>query len=94
MFHRVKAKNELNCYSYATVYTNFPVFSLVLDKDVSPEIAMTYPELYKDLTKVLEFYSKFSFCALRLVERSFYRVSSMFSLVLCNLGLFCASLCS
>jgi len=29
-----------------------PVFSLVLDKDVSPEIAMTYPELYKELTKV------------------------------------------
>ncbi|XP_070194788.1 probable phospholipid-transporting ATPase IIB isoform X2 [Littorina saxatilis] len=36
---------------YATVYTMYPVFSLVLDKDVSPEIAMTYPELYKDLTK-------------------------------------------
>ena len=29
----------------------FPVFSLVLDKDVSPGIAMTYPELYKELTK-------------------------------------------
>ncbi len=38
--------------SYATVFTNFPVFSLVLDKDVSSAIAMTYPELYKDLTKV------------------------------------------
>lgn len=37
---------------YATVYTMFPVFSLVLDKDVSADIAMTYPELYKDLTKV------------------------------------------
>lgn len=36
---------------YATVYTNFPVFSLVLDRDVSPNIALTYPELYKDLTK-------------------------------------------
>jgi len=36
---------------YATIFTNFPVFSLVLDKDVSSEIAMTYPELYKDLTK-------------------------------------------
>ena len=46
-------KNNLCCCSYATVYTNFPVFSLVLDKDVSPEIAMTYPELYKELTKVL-----------------------------------------
>ena len=30
----------------------FPVFSLVLDKDVSAEIAMTYPELYKELMKV------------------------------------------
>lgn len=37
---------------YATVYTNGPVFSLVLDQDVSEEIAMIYPELYKDLTKV------------------------------------------
>lgn len=37
---------------YATIYTNAPVFSLVLDQDVSEEIAMMYPELYKDLTKV------------------------------------------
>ncbi|KAK6186527.1 hypothetical protein SNE40_008550 [Patella caerulea] len=36
---------------YATVYTMYPVFSLVLDKDVSAAIAMTYPELYKELTK-------------------------------------------
>jgi len=36
---------------YATVYTMFPVFSLVLDKDVSGNIALMYPELYKDLTK-------------------------------------------
>ncbi|XP_074644613.1 putative phospholipid-transporting ATPase IIB isoform X2 [Tubulanus polymorphus] len=36
---------------YATIFTMFPVFSLVLDKDVSAEIALTYPELYKDLTK-------------------------------------------
>ncbi|KAJ8916317.1 hypothetical protein NQ315_005012 [Exocentrus adspersus] len=36
---------------YATVYTMFPVFSLVLDQDVSPEIALTYPELYKELAK-------------------------------------------
>lgn len=37
---------------YATVYTMFPVFSLVLDVDVSDDIAMMYPELYDDLTKV------------------------------------------
>merc|ERR1719379_3128594 len=36
---------------YATIYTMFPVFSLVLDKDVSGNIALMYPELYKDLTK-------------------------------------------
>ncbi|KAI7854229.1 hypothetical protein BDC45DRAFT_463467 [Circinella umbellata] len=36
---------------YATVYTMAPVFSLVLDQDVSEEIALLYPELYKELTK-------------------------------------------
>ncbi|KAI8986494.1 phospholipid-translocating P-type ATPase [Pilobolus umbonatus] len=36
---------------YATLYTMAPVFSLVLDQDVSEDIAMMYPELYKDLTK-------------------------------------------
>lgn len=38
---------------YATIYTMFPVFSLVLDQDVKPEMALLYPELYKDLTKVV-----------------------------------------
>lgn len=33
------------------MYTSFPVFSLVLDKDVTDKIALTYPELYKELTK-------------------------------------------
>ncbi|XP_030203043.1 putative phospholipid-transporting ATPase IIB isoform X2 [Gadus morhua] len=36
---------------YSTLYTMFPVFSLVLDQDVQPEMALLYPELYKDLTK-------------------------------------------
>jgi len=36
---------------YSTVYTTAPVFSLVLDVDVRDDIAMTYPELYKDLVK-------------------------------------------
>ncbi|XP_045152206.1 probable phospholipid-transporting ATPase IIB isoform X4 [Echinops telfairi] len=36
---------------YATIYTMFPVFSLVLDQDVKAETALLYPELYKDLTK-------------------------------------------
>ena len=29
-----------------------PVFSLVLDEDVSADIALMYPELYRDLMKV------------------------------------------
>ncbi|KAF9585299.1 putative aminophospholipid-translocase [Lunasporangiospora selenospora] len=36
---------------YTTVYTNAPVFSLVLDRDVPEDIALLYPELYRDLTK-------------------------------------------
>lgn len=36
---------------YATVFTMFPVFSLVLDEDVNEHAADTYPELYKDLQK-------------------------------------------
>ncbi|XP_052868302.1 probable phospholipid-transporting ATPase IIB isoform X1 [Anopheles cruzii] len=36
---------------YATLYTMFPVFSLVLDQDISANIAITYPELYKELSK-------------------------------------------
>lgn len=37
---------------YATLYTMAPVFSLVLDRDVNEDLAMLYPELYKELTKV------------------------------------------
>merc|ERR1719431_1521151 len=36
---------------YATVYTMLPVFALVLDTDVTGKTALTYPELYKELTK-------------------------------------------
>ncbi|XP_008558016.1 probable phospholipid-transporting ATPase IIA isoform X1 [Microplitis demolitor] len=36
---------------YATVFTMFPVFSLVLDKDVSRDVALRFPELYKELSK-------------------------------------------
>ena len=35
---------------YATVYTQLPVFSLVLDRDVDEALANLYPELYKELT--------------------------------------------
>ena len=37
---------------YSTIYTMAPVFSLVLDRDVNEELALLYPELYKELTKV------------------------------------------
>ncbi|PHH52335.1 putative phospholipid-transporting ATPase IIB [Ceratocystis fimbriata CBS 114723] len=35
---------------YSTIYTAFPVLSLVLDKDVDENLATLYPELYKELT--------------------------------------------
>ncbi|KAG7844742.1 hypothetical protein KL941_003482 [Ogataea angusta] len=35
---------------YATCYTMAPVFSLVLDSDVSENLVSLYPELYKELT--------------------------------------------
>lgn len=50
-FSSVPLYQGLLMIGYATVYTMFPVFSLVLDKDVSANIALTYPELYKDLSK-------------------------------------------
>lgn len=37
---------------YTTVYTMAPVFSLVLDRDITSEMALMYPELYKELLKV------------------------------------------
>ena len=37
---------------YATAYTMAPVFSLVLDRDVNEDLALLYPELYKELVKV------------------------------------------
>ena len=36
---------------YSTVFTMFPVFSLVLDHDVPAVVALRYPELYKELVK-------------------------------------------
>lgn len=35
---------------YATLYTMFPVFSLVLDTDIPPQLAHLYPELYAELS--------------------------------------------
>uniref|UniRef100_H2Y5E1 Phospholipid-transporting ATPase n=1 Tax=Ciona savignyi TaxID=51511 RepID=H2Y5E1_CIOSA len=36
---------------YTTIFTMFPVFSLVLDQDVSPSVALRFPELYHELHK-------------------------------------------
>ena len=36
---------------YSTLYTMFPVFSLVFDEDVDSDTAFMYPELYKELQK-------------------------------------------
>jgi len=38
---------------YTTIYTMLPVFSLVLDKDVKSDVALRFPELYRDLRKVI-----------------------------------------
>lgn len=37
---------------FSTIFTMFPIFSLVMDKDVKESIVLTFPELYKDLSKV------------------------------------------
>ncbi|XP_064467003.1 probable phospholipid-transporting ATPase IIB isoform X2 [Ornithodoros turicata] len=50
-FASVALYQGLLMVGYATVYTMFPVFSLVLDKDITPSNAVTYPELYKELSK-------------------------------------------
>lgn len=57
---------------YSTVYTTAPVFSLVLDKDVTEEIVIRYPELYKDLVKgrVLSYKTFFTWLVI-----SIYQVS-------------------
>lgn len=36
---------------YSTIFTMAPVFSLVLDTDVSEDITFLYPELYQELQK-------------------------------------------
>lgn len=50
-FSPIAIYQGLIAVGYTTVYTMFPVFSLVLDKDVRDDIALLYPELYKDLSR-------------------------------------------
>lgn len=47
---------------YATFYTMAPVFSLVLDEDVSEQVVVLFPELYKVLQKVCLFESGKMIC--------------------------------
>lgn len=55
---------------YATAYTALPVFSLVLDRDVSPHLAHLYPELYAELTagRSLSHRTFFIWCAISLYQ--------------------------
>eukprot|EP00002_Diphylleia_rotans_P019556 TRINITY_DN3778_c0_g2_i9.p1 TRINITY_DN3778_c0_g2~~TRINITY_DN3778_c0_g2_i9.p1 ORF type:complete len:1276 (+),score=258.10 TRINITY_DN3778_c0_g2_i9:70-3897(+) len=52
-FAAVAIYNGWIMVGYATFYTMAPVFSLVLDEDVGRHIVFMYPELYKDLQKVV-----------------------------------------
>jgi len=48
-FAAVAIYNGWLIVGYSTLYTMFPVFSLVMDEDVSKEIAFRFPELYSEL---------------------------------------------
>eukprot|EP01133_Synstelium_polycarpum_P015140 gene15140-17919_t len=50
-FAAISIYNGMLLVGYATVYTNAPVFSLILDEDVSEDIAFRFPELYHELQK-------------------------------------------
>ena len=52
----------------------FPVFSLVLDKDVPGRIALTFPELYKDLAKgrSLTYKTFFIWCLISIYQGEFF----------------------
>lgn len=48
-FVAIPVYNGLLMLGYATIYTNLPVFSLVLDEDVPVQAVMKFPPLYKTL---------------------------------------------
>ena len=54
----------------------FPVFSLVLDEDVPADIALIYPELYKDLAKVCTYSTTPVICVLLFLM--LYKLSKIF----------------
>lgn len=54
----------------------FPIVSLALDKDVPAPTALTYPELYKDLTKgrALTYKTFFIWCLIGMYQGQ-YKIS-------------------
>jgi phospholipid-translocating ATPase len=46
--------NGMLMLGYATLYTSLPVFSLILDEDLSREKTLLYPNLYMNLRKSRE----------------------------------------
>ncbi|KAM0786043.1 hypothetical protein ACM66B_006856 [Microbotryomycetes sp. NB124-2] len=64
---------------YATAYTMLPVFSLVLDKDVNEDVALLYPELYKELTKgrSLSYKTFFSWLMISLYQGGTIMIASL-----------------
>ena len=50
-FVAIPVYNGLLMLGYATLYTNLPVLSLVLDEDVPVEAVMKFPPLYQTLQK-------------------------------------------
>ncbi|KZT54722.1 phospholipid-translocating P-type ATPase [Calocera cornea HHB12733] len=64
---------------YATVYTMAPVFSLVLDRDVNEDVALLYPELYRELTKgrSLSYKTFFSWLMISIYQGSAIMIMSL-----------------
>jgi len=50
-FASIAVYNGFLTVGYATIFTTGPVFSLVLDEDISAENALKFPELYRELQK-------------------------------------------
>ncbi len=41
--------NGLLMFGYTSIFNNVSLFSLFVDEDISPEVSMNYPALYRDL---------------------------------------------
>ncbi len=81
--------NGMLMLGYATLYTSLPVFALMLDRDISREKTMLYPNLYLTLRKSRDLNTKTFFIwvwvsiyqgvvimvmSLKLFEESFVRI--------------------